>query len=154
MKIKCFALWQPWAALVLHGFKLIETRPQYSSHRGLTGILATKKAPDFAERFFYSPSVHSRLRSVGYENWSQLPMGGVQGTVNIHGWLKIVTRDPVHKQIEMNAPQNAVEREFGDYTPGRYGILLRSPDIFLEPFNVNGQQSMLFDVEIPEQYII
>lgn len=153
MKLKCFALWQPWASLVIHGFKLIETRPLYSSHRGLTGIHATKKSPDWAEKFFYTPAVHSRLKSVGYENWSELPTAGVLGTVDVHGWLKVVVSPPIHPKVEMNAPQNAVEREFGDYTPGRYGILLRNADMFPEIFPAKGTQSMLFDIEIPEYFI-
>lgn len=156
MKVKCFALWQPWATLVIEGLKTFETRSQYSSHRGLTGILATKKAPDWAEALFYQEPFYSRLKEKGYNNFKDLPTGGIVGTVNVTNWLKMIRADlkPIHPKVEIPIIQNSIEKEFGHWEIGRYAIELSHPDKFLQPFSARGQQNLLFDIEIPEEYIL
>lgn len=154
MIIKCFALWQPWATLVVEGLKKFETRSQYSKHRGLTGILATKNSPPWAEELFYSPTFHSVLKQLGYEKFDDLPKGGVIGTVQVEKWLKIIenNRKPIHPMVETNITGNSREREFGDWKAGRYAIELSNPEKFDLKFAVNGQQGLLFNIDVPEHF--
>lgn len=153
MKILCLALWQPWATLYAHGIKLIETRPSYSSHRGITGILATKTQPPFAEEFFYREVVFSRLSELGYKKFDDLPRGGVIGASHITAWKKMMKGQPVVPVAEMNFPQSGVEREFGNYEYGRYGVFSKEVYLFKSLFQARGQQSMLFEIDVPKEYL-
>lgn len=151
MIIKCFALWQPWATLAIEGLKKYETRNQYSKHRGITGIHATKNSPQFARALFLSEPFYSRLKALGYERFEDLPTGGVLGVVEVTKWLKMIewNKKPIHELAEINITKDSVEREFGDWTAGRYAIELHKPFKFAKPFPARGQQNLLFDIDIP-----
>lgn len=156
MLIKCFALWQPWASLVIHGFKKIETRPGYNGHRGITGIHATLDNSQFKkqnEEIFYSDPFYKLLSSVGYKRFEDLPRGGVLGTVQVTEWRKIVVRDPIHPKVEMNAPIDHQEKSFGNYTAGRFGITMIDPHKFEKIFPASGKQNLLFDIDIPKELL-
>lgn len=156
MIIKCFALWQPWATLIAFGFKKIETRPNYSSHRGTTGIHATLDNSQYrrmCEDFFYSQACHARMLSIGYNRFEDLPRGGVIAAVNVTDWKKMVMGIPAHDKVEMSMPSTGVEREFGNYAPGRYGIFYNEVLRFKDKFPAKGQQQMLFDVDVPKHHL-
>ncbi len=150
-KIKCFALYQPYCTLVVTGLKKFETRSLYSKHRGLVGMLATKKSPDWAKQLFYKEPFYSRLKQLGYEKFEDLPTGGVIGTANVQNWLKMIewNKTPIHPKVEMNITKDSVEKEFGLWEAGRYAIELTNPVKFENTFHVNGSQSLLFDIDIP-----
>ena len=155
MIIKCFALWQPWATLVVEGLKKYETRSQYSRYRGgPTGIHATKKSPAWAEELFYNEPFFSRLSGLGYKKFSDLPQGGVIGTVIVKEWLKIIewNKTPIHPKVEINTIQDTIEKSFGDWQPGRYAIELEKPDKFPILFPAKGQQNLLFELDVPDTY--
>lgn len=153
VKLKCLALWQPWATLVIEGLKLIETRPYYSPYRGPAGIHATLDNAKHAaqnERLFYSEPFYSRLKDKGYTDWKDLPRGGIIGEVEITDWLKIVNRKPIHPKVEMNPPFSSMERAFGNYELGRHGVPLTVIKKFESLFPATGKQGLFFDVEVPD----
>ncbi len=163
MIIKCLALWQPWASLVVHGFKWIETRPMYASHRGITGIHATQDNSAFKkanEHLFYQEPFFSRLKSAGYDTFEQLPRGAVIGAINITAFKKmIIGRAPAHPMAEMDIDPYAkdavssIERSFGNYQAGRYGIFYNEIYQFKTTFPAKGKQTMLFDVDVPDELL-
>jgi hypothetical protein len=155
MIIKCFALWQPWAQMVIEGFKEWETRPGYNSHRGITGILATKKCGNeegFCESLFYSETFYPYLQARGFQKFSDLPRGGVLGTVECKSWLQVVT-GPVHDPRFQMLKPGGDQQYFGDFRPGRYGIRLSNANKFDSIFHANGQQNMLFNIDVPDHII-
>lgn len=156
MIIKCMALWQPWATLVIEGLKKYETRSQYSSHRGLTGIHATKTSPSWARELFYKEPFLSRLYALGYKKFEDLPTGGVIGTVRVKEWLKMIewNKQPVHPKVEINIIGDSVEKEFGNWEAGRYAIQMERPVRFYQPFPAKGTQSLLFPIDIPDHFSI
>ncbi len=144
------ALWQPWATLVIEGLKKYETRSQYSRHRGITGIHATKKSPAYAEELFYTEPFYSRLKAKGYEKFSDLPQGGILGTVQIDEWLTMIewNKKPVHPKVEINLTTDTVEKHFGLWEAGRYAIQLSNPVKYANHIPAKGTQSLLFEIEI------
>ena len=50
MQIKTITLWQPWASLVVHGYKRWETRSWRTPYRGWLAIHAAKREPDDVPR--------------------------------------------------------------------------------------------------------
>lgn len=152
MKLKCLALWQPWATLVVLGLKKFETRSQYSQHRGLTGILATKSSPPWAKELFYQEPFYSVLKKHGFNTFQDLPVGGVIGTVEVQAWRKIIhwNMKPVHPMAETHVTKDETEKAFGLWDPGRYAIELDKPFVLHKMFGALGKQNLLFDVDIPK----
>lgn len=150
------ALWQPYATLYAHGIKTIETRGDYSSHRGLTGIHATLDNAQFkrmCEDLFYQEPFFTPLKELGYTKFDQLPRGGIIGAANIIAWKKMVVRNPIHTMVEMNFPKSTKERAYGNYVHGRYGIFSKEVFTFKRLFPAKGKQNLLFEIDVPKELI-
>jgi len=108
------SLWQPWASLVAHGFKGVETRPWAPPAR-LVGeriaICATKTEPREGRRAYEAIARHW-LDTVGEPEWDELPRACVLATVVLGApWPSV------------EAPYRIGAREwaFGNYEVGRWG---------------------------------
>jgi hypothetical protein len=97
--VKALSLTQPWATLIADGRKTIETRSWPTIFRGRIAIHAAKSIDSTACQDF------------GYKSES-LPRGAILGTAELYSCVRFP---------HPSAPPD----EYGDFSDGRYGFLLR-----------------------------
>lgn len=135
--MKVISIWQPWASLIVHGFKSIETR-SWMAPRSLLketiGIAATKiirpeqriAAQDEQFAKFYALT--------GLPPLDELPQGAVLGTAVLNS-CDLITEEDLEDITEE-------EQAFGWFTPGRYAWRLRYPRAFDYPRQAKGAQGV------------
>jgi hypothetical protein len=128
--MKAISLLQPWATLVMLGYKTNETRSWDTKHDGPLAIHASQGKPTAARRLCQE-DMHIRqiLAHHGF-TFDSLPRGAILGTCSLLGTLPIAAPDSYlmkqHPHMYCNPELlSPVERATGDYTPGRYAWLLR-----------------------------
>ncbi|MGV0985051.1 MAG: ASCH domain-containing protein [Limnohabitans sp.] len=119
--MKALTLTQPWATLVIAGTKQYETRGWHTDYRGTIAIHAAKgqdpRSADFARY----------LRDKGVLDRAYQPRGFVLGTVTLSGCYRTQDLWP-----------ESLEREIGDWTPGRWAWSLDHAVRFDEPVPARG----------------
>lgn len=113
--MKALSITQPWATLVALGAKRIETRSFRTSYRGPLAIHASKTFPRWAKDVC----------------WIQ-PFIGALGSEPMHTGCVIATCDLmacVRTEDLLSMPpyredMTEMEKQFGDYTEGRWGWML------------------------------
>lgn len=164
--MKALSLWQPWASLMVHGMKRIETRGWYMRHRGPLLIHAAKKwDEDLAELCHLDPTYATALTACGFTKDLRdtrpkgMPFGAIVGRVEV---VDCVATDSIDKAMPgssddmppMRITLGNIKRiyrigrreiAFGDYSDGRFGIVCTNPVAFSEPISYRGSQG-LFDV--------
>lgn len=158
--VRALPLWQPWASLVIHGRKQIETR-HWPAPQSIIGqriaIHATKTKNELwvvgTEPF---RRVLSELRGQGVglfdpHNPKELPLGALLGTVEVVGC------DPMTNDlIESLRGERPDEYAFGHYAVGRFAWLLADPRPLPEPVPWRGSQGIfsvpasVVHVELPD----
>jgi hypothetical protein len=113
--MRAITLWQPWAQLIVTGAKRVETRHWPTNIRGVIAIHAAKRKLDLT-------SFHGVL-----------PLGAVVGTVELVDCIRI-------EELYGSEYDSPAERSYGDWSPGRYGWLLRNPVLFDAPVPARGSQ--------------
>ncbi len=148
--MKVLSLLQPWASLVVLGYKKIETRSFQRSYRGPLLIHASKDKHGYKSidsgpfKQYFMPALWG---DVPLKERQPLPFGAIIGKVNL-----ICIRDT--NSIRMtrtvlphyyddrgnlhHIPFTDQEEAFGDYSPGRYGWLLSDPVMFNDPIPAKG----------------
>jgi hypothetical protein len=140
--MKTLSLLQPWASLVALGAKQFETRSWATSYRGDLAIHASKskKSIDFIYKI---PGMFDALSSIPRD---LLPFGKIIAVVRLVTCVKIPTPDQVVCGFYMKqnglienyqVPPGGSEKEFGDYTPGRYAWIF-SNIRQIEPISAKG----------------
>lgn len=142
--MKCLSLWQPWASLIVHGHKKIETRGYPTNVRGRVAIHATK-SEDRSDRdwIIYDEAFIAAFRAMkpdGIETTSgrfydSLPRGCVVGTVELYDCL---SSDMLINSAVVT--EDSAEYAFGNYDMGRFGWLMRNPVPFETPIPAKGAQ--------------
>ncbi len=126
--MKVLSLLQPWATLVIKGFKKIETRSWRTAYRGELLIHASsgkKGGILVAESSFEKYIPH----------FGSLPFSAIIGKVILDDIV------PVEQLYLSDAHLNTLtleEKAFGDYTKGRYAWLLTEPVEFEKPLFTKG----------------
>jgi activating signal cointegrator 1 len=112
--MKALSLLQPWATLVVMGFKTIETRSWSTHHRGPILIHASlgKAGALVARETPFTKYI---------KEFDQLPFGAIIGQVNLDDVLRVEQLFFSPEEINRLSLE---ERAFGDYSPGRYAWLL------------------------------
>lgn len=142
--MKAVTLTQPWASLVVYGYKQIETRSWATKHRGPIAIhaSASKVSPVAHIEPFASALIEGWCRRAPeiYEKVPRaellrvvvdaLPRGAILGTVDLQD--TIVFGDVTEATIR-NFSYSVHERAFGDFSPGRKGWIFRNPRVFSTP---------------------
>lgn len=127
--MKAITLWQPWATLVAMGYKHIETRSWQPGYCGPIAIHAAKKLP---ESGWGREKLDDKVfREVVFDR-GPIPTGVI---------LAITSITHVEPITASNAP-GWPERQFGDYTPGRYMWRLDTPTLLVEPIPALGRQKL------------
>lgn len=166
--MKCLSLWQPYASLLAHGKKQVETRGWELRHRGPLLIHAAKKwdadlAFQAADSLFFRPAlealgiVFTSDEAACRRGWG-LTFGAVLGCVNVLGCFRTedardglsadpsVKTGPGYRFLDIGIR----ERAFGDYSPGRFAILCNGFIPFKRPIPFPGKQGLF---EVPDRVI-
>lgn len=135
--MKVISVWQPYATLIVQGFKFFETRtwPAPKSIIGQTiGIAATKNI--LPEQRLSCANEDFKL---WYERselpaWEDLPRGYLIGTVQLHS-VELVTEEFLDEITDE-------EKAFGWFRIGGYAWRLRYPKPLAHPIPIRGKQGI------------
>ena len=126
---RALTLWQPWAWLVMHGFKPIENRPKsvtYSSFRGPiwihSGLHFDEERYDMAAALLRR--IHPYARMPARSRFLDYPRGVILGRVNVIGVLP-----PGGSKMDWH---------FEDH----YGFILRDVVKLAQPVKCRGYQGI------------
>lgn len=144
---KVLTLWQPWATLLVHGIKQIETRPKpttWTAKKGSYLIHAANKWTMKQSELCCTEPFQSELEKLGYfaiRSKTNLPLGQIIGAVDIEECCKIDNDDVAcFKFMGMWHKVEEPELSFGDYAQGRYAWICKNQRILKEPIPYNGGQ--------------
>lgn len=132
--MRAFSLWQPWSSLVSIGAKQYETRSWSTKHRGDLVIHAAKRWTWEEKQLLDHPAFKSALLQGGVD-LSRIPLGVGLCVV------ELVDVIPTHRIRHLLSRQ---EREFGNYSDGRFAWKLANVRPFDVPIPARGEQG-LFD---------
>ena len=124
--MKAITLYQPYASAIMLKNKRIETRSWKTKYTGHIAIHAARTFPKWAREFAETERVLGRIPP-------RLPFGAIVGFVTIMGMR--MTEDVI-LQI------SAIERLYGDYSPGRWAWMLADVEPLNEPIPCLGHQGL------------
>jgi len=135
---KVISVRQPHASLIAFGEKRNETRSQNFSHRGILLIHSSKSFGKAEQALCAKKPFMDALIRHGITRASQLPLGQIIAEVNLWGCVKTeqCTMDPTRKDAVLLTEQ---EEQFGDYSRGRFALLLKDARLLREPIPASGQ---------------
>lgn len=171
--MKVLTLYEPWATLVVHGIKKIETRPKptsWTAEKGIYLIHAAKKWIRQQEDICFKNPFFGYLHKLGLinNNTYRVPeiefpyLGHIIGSIEVTECCQIFAlAHPIiipkkeESLIILNYAANpedvsywnliGKERQFGDYTEGRYAWILQNPRILKNPIPYKGGQGYYQD---------
>lgn len=122
--MKALTVLQPYSGFILLGEKLIETRGRNTNIRGRVVI-------------------HAGLSEEYLKNWPRMSLdwrciatGCILGTVEI---VDCIPLDHIAERGYLYLATDK-ERRLGDWSRGRFGIIMRNPVLFKEPIAAKGKQ--------------
>lgn len=156
--MKAISLWQPWASAIACGAKRIETRSWPTNHRGPILIHAAKRYVwEEAVTVQCSWTWCGALRPLGLKMGGDkelrelLPFGAIVATANLVD-CRPTASFSVGEIEEVRKPEGEgldlyywTERLMGDFTVGRFGLVLENVVPLTSPIPFSGKQG-LFDV--------
>lgn len=150
MKIPILTLYEPYAALMRVGAKVIETRGRPTKYRGPLGIHAAKTVPPAYMEAFRNPQIRRALEKAGYTEWDdfEAELGTIVCVVNVIDCRRIEASGVIPDNL-MNTcwtyPPEEPELSFGNYTPGRFAWITDGlPCRFIEPITARGKQGIWY----------
>ena len=125
-RLRALSMTQPWASLVMLGFKFYETRSWHTPYRGLLLLHATKN-PDLS--FLTSPTGRKYNLNQRWPSGKDIPLGAIIGAATLQD---CVPTSPL--------PENLTQSDFdlGDWTPGRFAWHLANVIAFNDPIPCRG----------------
>lgn len=122
-------LQQPWATLMAHGIKKLETRSWSTRQRGRVAITASKSLPKYYQSLSDHPDSETPLWELGYKSIDALPIGCILAVGELEEcWT---TREALRWIT-------GLEANLGDYSFGRYAFEFSSMVLLREPIPVKG----------------
>ena len=137
--MKGLTMTQPWASLVAIGENRIETRSWRTRYRGTLAIHAAKAFPADAQRLCRRWPYREMLAKGGYRHHADLPTAAVIAIAELEDVMAFDagTIDDVRARSAMGElPEH--EAEFGDFSPGRFGLVLRDVRVLAVPVPARG----------------
>jgi len=137
--VKALTMTQPWASLVAIGENTIETRSWNTRYRGPLAIHAAKGFPPDARALCRRQPYRAVLARHGYAGAGELPLGGIIAVAVLEEVL-MFDRDSL-RRVRDEARRRALpahEADFGDFSPGRFGFVLRQVRRLATPIPVRG----------------
>lgn len=138
--MRIISLHQYWASLMAFGFKKVETRSWSTPYRGWLAIHASKTKE--WRREYENSSASKLLFGFGLK-FDDLPFGAIVCVVNITACVQT-------ERIETLQYLSDHEREFGDYSSGRFAWVTKDCFRLKEPYPYKGQQGMW---TLPEEVV-
>jgi hypothetical protein len=130
--MKALSFYEPYASLLAIGAKKIETRSgqiKYKNYRGPIFIHTSSKTPKWALNLCQeNPYIKSDLEAA---NIKEFTLGAIIGMVTIYDVISLDGYNPGVPEIH-----------FGDYSPGRIGLLMKNPVRFRKPIPWKGHQGL------------
>lgn len=136
--MKAISLWQPWASLVVHGHKKIETR-HWPPPKSLLG----KRIAIHAAKLTRYDTLMATPPFLGLLD-GELPHGCIVGTVKLSSCIRMTPTN-----IADFAQRKPLEVQLGDWQPGRYAWVLRDPRLLTEPLPWRGSQGF-FKIDVDQ----
>jgi len=138
--MKVLSLHQPYASLVVHGFKKFETRSWFTRYRGHLLIHSTK-SKELLHALDESPTIQRITR----ENEIQYPRGVILGSVTLSKCL-LFSAQLCH-QVMKDYPAEVV---LGIWATGRFMWALKDPEVWEKPIPARGHQRIWnWDLDAP-----
>jgi len=132
--MKAISLLQPWATLIMLGYKEYETRSWGTTHRGPLAIAASAGKPAWAREVCETDPIISSILAQHNLTFDTLPRGAVLGMCSV---------DEMHKMDETwNLVLGEVELACGDYSNGRVAWALSHVQPFATPIPCKGKLSL------------
>lgn len=138
--MKALTLWQPWATLLAHGRKRIETRswrPRYVREPFYLAVHASSYWSKALHGMTCQEPFRSELAQCGVRVVDQMSMSAVVGVVRV---LQCVQTVEIAEGGRFAGLLTEKEGKFGDYTPGRWGWVCDQFLPFPEPVPCKGQR--------------
>jgi hypothetical protein len=120
--MKALTLTQPWATLVVRGYKRFETRGWSTNYVGPLAVHAAVCVSGEAKELWREMEQEGVIPR-------SLPLGAIVGL------CQIVSCSPTE---EVSRNLSALELALGDYTPGRWAFELAAPSELEKPVSVRG----------------
>lgn len=138
--MKVLSLTQPWASLICLGAKKIETRSWKSWYYGPLLIHASKGYPKWARDTAREEPFYSELcRPYGIWSQPEAVLGCIIGQVTLVKCVPTETFLP-----------SELERQFGDYSEGRFAWILTDGQFLPKPIPAKGSLGIWEFSEAPE----
>lgn len=162
-RYKVLSLWQPWATLLVHGIKKIETRPKptnWTCEKGTYLIHAAKRWTKEQTDICVGYPFADELLELGYEFYKGhalgLPLGCIIGSIEVKECLQIthITEHLDHFAININLIISRDEYNFGYYNQGRYAWICKNPKVLKTPIPYKGSQGYYADFKGDESKLI
>jgi hypothetical protein len=137
--MKALTMTQPWATLVAIGENSIETRSWSTRYRGPLAIHSAKGFPADARELCEMSPYREVLARAGYRDASELPRGeiiAVATLVDVMKFNKSTLKDVRARAARGEFPQH--EADFGDFSAGRFGWILKDVVRLKEPIPAKG----------------
>ncbi|HUQ98784.1 MAG TPA: ASCH domain-containing protein [Gemmatimonadaceae bacterium] len=137
--MKGLTMTQPWATLVAIGENSIETRSWGTRYRGPLIIHSAKGFPRDARELCTEQPYLTVLARAGYRDASALPLGqviAVAELVDVMKFTRTSLREVRERATRGEFPPH--EAEFGDFSAGRYGWVLRNVRQVKKPISARG----------------
>lgn len=135
--MKVISIWQPYASLVVHNFKLSETRgwPAPASLIGAElGIASTKTIRHEQRALFEDLEFQKHYAPTGLPALDDLPHGKLLGVA------RVLACDFMTEEVIEDVTEE--QRAFGDWRVGRWAWRLDVSKRFAEPIMVSGKQGL------------
>lgn len=164
MNPKVITLTQPWASLVVHGFKKFDTRSWKTRPDQLILIHASNKITIEGKRLIKHLQTNTLLET-GIVFKGLIPMGAIIGGVLLNTCYRSIDghffSKPNYlfngigpKQTITDLDLSVAEKVFGDFSQGRYAWELQSPFIFNEVIRCAGQLGLWdYPIESSEEIV-
>ena len=135
--MKVISVWQPWATLIIQGFKFFETRswaPPKSLIGQTIGIASTKTILPQQRSAANEEDFKLWYERSGLPSLEDLPCGYLLGTVQLHSFEHITDEflDDITEE----------EKAFGWFNQGSYAWRLRNPVRLPHPVPIRGKQGI------------
>ncbi len=124
--MKAITLYQPWATAIFLRIKGPETRSWKTSYRGKLAIHAAKRMPKWAYEFARVEGALGRIPA-------RLPLGVILGFVSL---------TDMRPTEEMIYEVSALERLYGDYSPGRWAWMYSDIEALEKPIPARGARGL------------
>lgn len=134
--LKALSLWQPHATLMALNEKRVETRGRYMHHRGPLAIHAAQRWTAGIRALLSAEPFRSRLAyhgiTAGNVTHATMPRGAIVAVVCVTECWDTGTQ----------LPASEIERAFGNYAYGRYGIWTTDLRPLRRPVLCRGRQGL------------